>query len=97
MLCILSCLQDNLSFPLICPDWNADDEILLLEVLHVFDPSVVAVFLALQNGYRIIFDCYTTVVSRELKCMAWGTGQKLLSMSGQRVKSPALNTMRMST
>lgn len=26
-------LQDNLSFPLICPDWNADDEILLLEVL----------------------------------------------------------------
>lgn len=25
--------QDNLSFPLICPDWNADEEILLLEVL----------------------------------------------------------------
>jgi len=31
-------MQDNLSFPLICPDWNADDEILLLEVstsLHI--------------------------------------------------------------
>ena len=27
------CGQDNLSFPLICPDWNADEEILLLEVL----------------------------------------------------------------
>lgn len=25
-------LQDNLSFPLIFPDWNADEEILLLEV-----------------------------------------------------------------
>ena len=25
-------MQDNLSFPLICPDWNADEEILLLEV-----------------------------------------------------------------
>jgi hypothetical protein len=27
--------QDNLSFPLICPDWNADEEILLLEVFSV--------------------------------------------------------------
>jgi hypothetical protein len=25
-------LQDNLSFPLIHPEWNADEEILLLEV-----------------------------------------------------------------
>lgn len=25
-------MQDNLSFPLICADWNADEEILLLEV-----------------------------------------------------------------
>lgn len=24
--------QDNLAFPLICPDWNADEEMLLLEV-----------------------------------------------------------------
>ncbi|KAF3451211.1 hypothetical protein FNV43_RR07304 [Rhamnella rubrinervis] len=29
-------VMDNLSFPLICPDWNADDEILLLEdMTHV--------------------------------------------------------------
>jgi hypothetical protein len=28
--------QDNLSFPLICSDWNADEEILLLEVMHLF-------------------------------------------------------------
>lgn len=25
-------VMDSLSFPLICPDWNADEEILLLEV-----------------------------------------------------------------
>lgn len=30
-------LQDNLSFPLICPDWNADEEILLLEVFLYLD------------------------------------------------------------
>lgn len=28
--------QDSLSFPLICPDWNADEEILLLEVHFSF-------------------------------------------------------------
>lgn len=27
--------QDNLSFPLICPDWNADEEMLLLEVYNL--------------------------------------------------------------
>lgn len=27
--------QDNLSFPLICADWNADEEILLLEVYYI--------------------------------------------------------------
>ncbi|XP_062013646.1 transcriptional adapter ADA2b [Rosa rugosa] len=27
---------DNLSFPLICPDWNADDEILLLEATEMY-------------------------------------------------------------
>lgn len=27
--------QDNLSFPLICPDWNADEEMLLLEVFNL--------------------------------------------------------------
>ena len=32
--------QDNLSFPLICPDWNADEEILLLEVFSVSICSV---------------------------------------------------------
>ena len=30
--------QDNLSFTLICPDWNADEEILLLEVDFVLKP-----------------------------------------------------------
>lgn len=28
--------QDNLSFPLICADWNADEEMLLLEVIFHF-------------------------------------------------------------
>lgn len=28
--------QDNLAFPLICPDWNADEEMLLLEVFFMF-------------------------------------------------------------
>jgi hypothetical protein len=27
-------MQDNLSFPLIHPEWNADEEILLLEVMN---------------------------------------------------------------
>lgn len=34
MLCV-TFQQDNLSFPLICPDWNADEEILLLEVAFI--------------------------------------------------------------
>ncbi|XP_042479356.1 transcriptional adapter ADA2-like isoform X2 [Macadamia integrifolia] len=28
--------MDNLSFPLICPDWNADEEILLLEGIEMY-------------------------------------------------------------
>ncbi|KAF7145584.1 hypothetical protein RHSIM_Rhsim04G0027300 [Rhododendron simsii] len=28
--------EDNLSFPLICPDWNADEEILLLEGIEMY-------------------------------------------------------------
>ncbi|XP_065033498.1 transcriptional adapter ADA2-like isoform X2 [Musa acuminata AAA Group] len=28
--------SDNLSFPLICPDWNADEEILLLEGIEMY-------------------------------------------------------------
>lgn len=33
-MCVISFVfeQDNLAFPLICPDWNADEEMLLLEV-----------------------------------------------------------------
>jgi transcriptional adapter 2-alpha len=31
-----SLLQDNLSFPLIHPDWNADEEILLLEAVEMY-------------------------------------------------------------
>ncbi|KAK7304853.1 hypothetical protein VNO77_42744 [Canavalia gladiata] len=29
-------IMDNLSFPLICPDWNADEEMLLLEGLEMY-------------------------------------------------------------
>ncbi|MBA0837758.1 hypothetical protein Goarm_009887, partial [Gossypium armourianum] len=29
-------VMDNLSFPLICPDWNADEEILLLEAIEMY-------------------------------------------------------------
>ncbi|KAJ7946422.1 Transcriptional adapter [Quillaja saponaria] len=29
-------VMDNLSFPLICPEWNADDEILLLEGIEMY-------------------------------------------------------------
>ncbi|WRX16257.1 zinc finger protein [Theobroma cacao] len=32
----LSPTKDNLSFPLICPDWNADEEILLLEGIEMY-------------------------------------------------------------
>lgn len=39
--------QDNLSFPLICPDWNADEEILLLEVcIYVQTDSVLVITLS---------------------------------------------------
>ncbi|PPR99916.1 hypothetical protein GOBAR_AA20747 [Gossypium barbadense] len=34
--CHLYRVMDNLSFPLICPDWNADDEILLLEGIEMY-------------------------------------------------------------
>lgn len=42
--------QDNLSFPLICPDWNADEEILLLEVFlyTVIFPTLI--LCKLSNG-----------------------------------------------
>ncbi|KAG5561065.1 hypothetical protein RHGRI_004172 [Rhododendron griersonianum] len=33
---LLICEVDNLSFPLICPDWNADEEILLLEGIEMY-------------------------------------------------------------
>lgn len=36
--------QDNLSFPLICADWNADEEILLLEVLLGWIASLIFYF-----------------------------------------------------
>ncbi|GAB4859338.1 Transcriptional adapter ada2 [Ancistrocladus abbreviatus] len=32
-------VMDNLSFPLICPDWNADEEILLLEGIEMYGLS----------------------------------------------------------
>ena len=81
--------QDNLSFPLICPDWNADEEILLLEV-HQFSGLrfwnqilgilwTIVIFLYINNNFKynlqiMLFDF------RVLKCMGLVTGPKLLSM-----------------
>ena len=63
--------QDNLSFPLICPDWNADEEILLLEVtlclFGIFTFWALCLIVAFHDP-------------RELKCMVWETGLKLQSM-----------------
>ena len=46
----LTSLQDNLSFPLICPDWNADDEILLLEV---FSSNLFLLGLLVTGSYEL--------------------------------------------
>ncbi|KAL5148302.1 Transcriptional adapter ADA2a [Glycine soja] len=44
--------MDNLSFPLICPDWNADEEMLLLEDLsHVMGKSKEELF-AMMTGHE---------------------------------------------
>jgi hypothetical protein len=46
--------QDNLSFPLICPDWNADEEILLLEVTL----SLFGTF----TSWALCFDCLPVMI-----------------------------------
>jgi hypothetical protein len=51
--------QDNLSFPLICPDWNADDEILLLEVLLISVLSLqITIELLDPTFFFQLFICY---------------------------------------
>jgi hypothetical protein len=51
--------QDNLSFPLICPDWSAEEEMLLLEVC---DSSVAnsSIFFLL-TCYMLNVVCISTV------------------------------------
>ena len=45
-------MQDNLSFPLICPDWNADEEMLLLEVCDMSMGNSYVFFLLSHNMLR---------------------------------------------
>jgi len=47
--------QDNLSFPLICPDWNADEEILLLEV-------TLCLFGIFTSWMDIVFNCLPVMI-----------------------------------
>ncbi|OWM83295.1 hypothetical protein CDL15_Pgr012776 [Punica granatum] len=56
-------VMDNLSFPLICPDWNADDEILLLEGIEMYglgNWTEVAEHVGTKNKEQCI-DHYTEV------------------------------------
>ncbi|XP_077216285.1 ADA2 2B isoform X2 [Tasmannia lanceolata] len=55
-------VMDNLSFPLICPDWNADEEILLLEGIEMYglgNWTEVAEHVGTKNKAQCI-DHYTT-------------------------------------
>ncbi|XP_042520592.1 transcriptional adapter ADA2-like isoform X2 [Macadamia integrifolia] len=56
-------VMDNLSFPLICPDWNADEEILLLEGIEMYGMgnwAEVAEHVGTKTKAQCI-DHYTTV------------------------------------
>ncbi|KAK9267145.1 hypothetical protein L1049_009564 [Liquidambar formosana] len=56
-------VMDNLSFPLICPDWNADEEILLLEGIEMYglgNWTEVAEHVGTKNKDQCI-DHYTNV------------------------------------
>ncbi|XP_010252737.1 PREDICTED: transcriptional adapter ADA2 isoform X2 [Nelumbo nucifera] len=56
-------VMDNLSFPLICPDWNADEEILLLEGIEMYglgNWAEVAEHVGTKSKAQCI-DHYTTV------------------------------------
>ncbi|XP_043692614.1 transcriptional adapter ADA2-like isoform X2 [Telopea speciosissima] len=56
-------VMDNLSFPLICPDWNADEEILLLEGIEMYGMGNWAE-IAEHVGTKIKAQCidhYTTI------------------------------------
>ena len=52
--CFVLFCQGNLTFPLICPDWSADDEMLLLEVSTrmrpmLFQETVVLCLILIQG------------------------------------------------
>ncbi|CAM8949951.1 unnamed protein product [Rhodiola kirilowii] len=56
-------VMDNLSFPLICPDWNADEEILLLEGIEMYglgNWTEVAEHVGTKKKYECI-DHYNSV------------------------------------
>ncbi|XP_071725147.1 transcriptional adapter ADA2b [Rutidosis leptorrhynchoides] len=56
-------VMDNLSFPLICPDWNADEEILLLEGIEMYglgSGAEVAEHVGTKNKEQCI-EHYTSV------------------------------------
>ena len=41
--------QDNLSFPLFCPDWNTDEEILLLEVFVFISRTLCSLIILISH------------------------------------------------
>ncbi|XP_061375627.1 transcriptional adapter ADA2-like [Gastrolobium bilobum] len=56
-------IMDNLSFPLICPDWNADEEMLLLEGIEMYgfgNWNEVAEYVGTKSKYQCI-DHYNAV------------------------------------
>ncbi|XP_052734680.1 transcriptional adapter ADA2 isoform X4 [Vigna angularis] len=56
-------VMDNLCFPLICPDWNADEEILLLEAIEMYgfgNWNEVAEYVGTKSKSRCI-DHYNAV------------------------------------
>ncbi|KAK7260716.1 hypothetical protein RIF29_26989 [Crotalaria pallida] len=56
-------VMDNLSFPLICPDWNADEEMLLLEGIEIYglgNWNEVAEYVGTKSKFQCI-DHYNAV------------------------------------
>lgn len=93
--------QDNLSFPLLCPDWNADEEMLLLEVLNLLisfynasDQSVSFSFCQTDKPVSNI-SCSLTILFRVLKCMDLGTGPKFLNMLEQKADNIVLTILKL--
>lgn len=81
--------QDNLSFPLICPDWNADEEMLLLEVFNL----LIFFLLMLLKNLHLISIVLLPLLCRVLKCMALVIGPKFLNMWEQEEGNSVLTTI----